>query len=283
MQKYCFLLLLILSFCSSIVYGDKKVQTALTPVVGYRQDNVRWTLSNGSSGRWKNLKFLDYGIKGDTTFKKCYALFYDLTIANVVNGTYHDNHYLNPNRSSSITAKNVSSIAIRPNIGIGDKIAIKKYLSLVPQIGFIYDLLYLKTKTQNFGSVSNFTDTIQWYGPWFGVDAIAKLTRRWELILGGTYNLVFYNNSGTWELPPSQLQNKMSQHGTGQAFKGRMRISYEVVKSVSLGGEADIGWQWLSKGHEQRNFATSPTVKNKLKKVTANSFGARLTLTKSFQ
>lgn len=280
-MKKCLLIYLSFLFLSSS-HAVKNVQTELTPVVGYRQDNVKWKLKNGASGQWKSPKFIDYGIKGKTTLKDRYVINYDITLANLINSSFHDSYYLNPAQTSNTAAQKVWSLAFRPNLAFGYKFKPTHYFSIIPQLGFIYDLLYLKTKTNNTGSISSFKDTIQWYGPWIGLDTSTKLARRWTLTAGAAYQLAFYNNSGNWELPPSQKQNKMNQHATGQGVSGRMRVNYEVVKSVSLGAEADIAWQWARSGHDKRNFAEGPTIKSKLSKVNAGSFGGRLTLTKGF-
>lgn len=283
-MKKCFFLFLIYlnPFFSFPCIATKNVATELTPVVGYRQDSLKWTLNSNTFGQWKSLKFIDYGVKGKTTLKDRYVINYDITLANLVNGTYHDNRYLNPALTSNTSAEKTWSLAFRPNLGLGYKFKPTRYFNITPQLGFIYDLLYLKTKTSATGPISAFKDTIQWYGPWLGLDTTTKLTQRWTMTAGAAYQLAFYNNSGNWEIPPSQTQNTMHQHGTGQSVSGRVRIAYEVVKSVSLGGEADVAWKWLHNGHDSRNFAGTTTVKSKLTKVTMRSFGGRLTLTKAF-
>lgn len=283
MKKCLFLFPICLNlFLSFPCSATKNVATELTPVVGYRQDNIKWTLSNGASGEWKNPKFIDYGVKGKTTLKDRYVISYDLTLANLINGTFQDQNYLNLKTPSNTAAKHVSSLAFRPNLGFGYKFKPARYFHFIPQLGFVYDLIYLKTKTSAFGPVSAFKNTIQWYGPWFGFDTTTKITRRWTMNLGAAYQIAFYSGSGNWTLPPSLTQNTMSQHGTGQGVSGRFRIQYEVVKSVSLGGEADIGWKSLRNGHDSRTFANGTTIKSKLKKVTSDTWGARLVLTKGF-
>lgn len=283
MKKRLFLFPLCLSlFFSFPSSATKNVVTELTPVVGYRQDNIKWTISNGASGQWKSPKFVDYGIKGKTTFKDRYVLSYDVTVANLVSGTFQDRNYLNLNQTSNTVAEKVWSLAVRPNLGIGYKFKPARYFHLIPQLGFVYDLIYLKTNTSRAGPISAFKNTIQWYGPWFGFDTTTKITRRWTMNIGAAYQIAFYNATGNWEIPPSQTQNTMSQNGTGQAVFGRFRIQYEVVKSVSLGGEADMGWKSLKNGSDSRTFANGTTLKSKLKKVTSDTWGARLVLTKSF-
>lgn len=283
MKKRLFLFLLSLNFLFTLPCAAvKNIATQLTPVVGYRQDSVKWTLNSNASGQWKSMKFIDYGVKGETTIKDRYVINYDITLANLINGKFHDNRYLNPAQTSTTPAEKMWSLAFRPNLGLGYKFKPTRYFNLVPQVGFLYDLLYLKTKTSATGPISAFKDTIQWYGPWFGFDTTIKLTQRWVLKAGAAYQIAFYNNSGNWEIPPSQTQNTMNQHGTGQAVSGRIRLSYEVVKSVSLGGEANIDWKKLTSGHDSRDFKGVDTIKSKLTKVTTNSFGARLTLTKDF-
>ena len=173
-------------------------------------------------------------------------------------------------------------MAVRPNLGFGYKFKPSRYFSFVPQLGFIYDLLYIKTKTSNTGALSAFKNTIQWYGPWFGFDTTTKLTQRWTMNLGAAYQIAFYNASGNWEIPPSQRQNTMNQHGTGNSFSGRFRLQYEIVKSVNLGGEADMGWKKVNSGQDSRRFANGTTLKSKLTNVTAKTWGARLVLTKAF-
>lgn len=268
---------------TSTCFAVKNVETKLTPVVGYRQDSIKWNLKNGDSGQWKSLKFIEYGVKGVTTLNDRYVISYDITLANLVSGTYQDNHYLNPFGTSSTAAEKFSSLAFRPNLGLGYKFKPVKYFDIIPQVGFLYDLLYIKTKTNNTGAISALRDTIQWYGPWFGFDTTTKITQRWTMNFGAAYQITFYNNSGNWKIPPSQGNNTMHQRGTvGQGFAGRFRIEYEVVKSVSLGGEADIAWKKVTNGHDSRSFAGGGTVKSSLSKVTYNSFGARAVLTKAF-
>ena len=95
MKKYFFLIPLCLSLLSLPCTATKNVATELTPVVGYRQDNIKWTTSSRASGEWKNLKFIDYGIKGKTTLKDRYVIIYDITVANLINGSFQDQNYLN--------------------------------------------------------------------------------------------------------------------------------------------------------------------------------------------
>lgn len=282
MKKRLFLFPFLSLFVSFPCIATKNVATELTPVVGYRQDNIKWTTINGASGHWKNPQFIDYGLKGKTTLKDRYVISYDVTVANLFSGSFKDNNYLNLNTPSTTSAERVWSLAFRPNLGFGYKFKPARYFNVIPQIGFVYDLLYLKTKTSAFGPISAFKNTIQWYGPWFGVDTTTKLTKRWTMNIGGAYQLAFYNGSGNWEIPPSHTQNTMSQSGTGQAVSGRFRLQYEIVKSVSLGGEADIEWKSLRNGRDSRTFANDTTIKSKLKKVTTDTWGARLVLTKSF-
>lgn len=260
----------------------KNIATELTPVVGYRQDDMKWTTSNGATGHWENPQFIEYGVKGKTTLKDRYVIIYDLTLANLVNGDFHDQHYLDPANTSTTPAEKFWSLALRPNFGLGYKFKPARYFNFIPQLGYIYDLIYLRTKTSASGPLSAFKDTIQWHGPWFGFDTTTKLSRRWTMNLSAAYQIAFYNGSGNWEIPPSLTQNTMSQHGTGRGIFGRFRLQYEVVKSVSLGGEADLSWKRLTNGHDSRRFANGTTIKSKLTRVTTNSWGARMVLTKAF-
>lgn len=284
-MKKCLLfsLLWFIFFCSSIGCATKNIATELTPVVGYRQDSIKWTLKNGDSGQWKSLKFIEYGAKGKTTLQDAYVISYGVTLANLVNGTYHDTHYLNPLQISNTAAEKFSSLAFRPNLEVGYKVKITKYFNIIPQVGFIYDLLYIKTKKNNTGSVSEFKNTLQWYGPSFGCDTTTQIAQRLTMNLGATYQIAFYKASGNWEIPPSQRNNTMNQSATGgHGFAGRFRLQYEVVKSVSLGGEADIAWKKVKNGNDSRSFADGTDIKSKLSKVTSSSFGARAVLTKAF-
>jgi len=269
-------------FHTALCFAVKSVTTDLTPVVGWRQDSLKWNLRNGPSGQWKNLNFVDYGVKGKTIVRDVFVINYDITLANLVNGTFHDNRYLNPRQNSSLPAKKFSSLAFRPNLGLGYKIKVYRYFDFIPQVGFVYDLLHLKTKSENTGPFSAFKNTIQWYGPWFGFDTTTKISQRLTMNLSAAYQIAFYRGSGNWEIPLSQGQNRMNQHASGSGFGGRFRLQYEVVKSISLGGEADVGWKIAKNGNDTRNFANGPTVKSKLSKVRASSFGARAVLTKSF-
>lgn len=284
MKTSFFLIATVLSFIFSLpCTAVKNAQNSISPVVGYRQDNIKWSLVNGPSGEWKNPQFIEYGIAGNRfTWKDRYVISYDITVANLLSGRFQDNGYLHPGQNASLSAERVWSLAFRPNLGLGYKFKPARYLSIIPQLGFLYDLLYLKTKTNNTGSFSDFKDTIQWYGPWLGVDTTTKLAQRWTMTAGAAYQLAFFNNSGNWKLPPSQLQNTMNQSGTGQSVAGRIRIAYEIVKSVSLGGEANGAWKWLNSGNDTRRFGNAPTIKGKLNKVHTRSFGGRLTLTKDF-
>lgn len=268
--------------CSFPCFAVKNIANAITPVVGYRGDSIKWKTKKGDSGQWKNLSFIDYGVKGTTTLKDRYVLSYELTLANLVSGTYQDKHYLNPAETSSTSAKQFWSVAFRPNLGLGYKFKPARYFHFIPQVGFVYDLFYLQTSTSSSGPISAFKDTIQWYGPWFGFDSVIKITQRWTMNIAGAYQIAFYNASGNWEIPPSSSHNNLRQSGTGQGASGRIRLQYEVVKSVSLGAEANMGWQGLNSGNDKRSFADGPTIKSKLTNVTSKTFGGRLVLTKSF-
>lgn len=282
-KSYSLFLICLILLSPTVCRATKTVAGEVTPVVGYRQDNLKWTLKNKSSGKWKNPKFVEYGIKAKATIKDRYVFNFDILVGNLIGGSYHDNHYLNPVQTSNISAQKTSSLAFRPNIGIGYKFKPTRYFNIIPQVGFIYDLLYLKTKKVAAGPLSEFKDTVQWYGPWIGLDTTTKLTRRWTLDLGGAYGIAFYKNSGTWILPPFQIQNKMNQHATGQMVSGRVRLQYEIVKSVSLGGEADMAWKWARSGRDSREFlGTNSPLKNKLSKITGSTWGAHLVLTKAF-
>jgi hypothetical protein len=270
-------------FIATHAFATKSVANEITPVVGYRQDSLKWKTKGGASGKWKNLNFIDYGLKGKTTLSDTYVINYDVTVSNLLSGTYHDNHYLNPAQTSNTPGEKFSSIAVRPNLGLGYKFKPTKYFQLIPQVGFLYDILYLKTKTSNTGAISAFKNTIQWYGPWFGIDTTTKLTKRWTMNVAAAYQLTFYNGSGNWQLPPSQRNNTLHQSATtGQGVTGRFRLQYEVVKSVSIGGEADLAWKQVKSGNDSRSFAAGGTVKDKLSKVSAHSYGARAVLTKTF-
>jgi len=269
-------------FFSFACAAVKNIVTDATPVVGYRHDSINWTTNSGVSGQWKNLQFIEYGVKAKTTIKDRYVISYDITLANLISGSFQSNRYLNPPQTVNSSAVKVWSIAFRPNLGLGYKFKPTRYFNIIPQIGFVYDLLYLQTHKSASGPISAFKDTIQWYGPWFGVDTTTKLSRRWTMNLGANYQIALYNASGNWELPPSHTQNTLRQNGTGQGVSGYLRIQYEVVKSVSLGGEGSLGWQGLNSGHDSRTFANGTVLKSKLTKLTDKTFGARLVLTKSF-
>ncbi|MBA3813210.1 MAG: hypothetical protein H0X26_01765 [Alphaproteobacteria bacterium] len=260
----------------------KNVAVEVTPAVGYRQDSLKWTANDKSSGQWKNIKFIEYGAKAKAVIKDRYVFNFDVMVGNLIGGSFQDNNYLNPLLASSVPAQKGSSLSFRPNFGIGYKFKPKRCFALVSQLGFFYELLYLKTKKVNSGPFSELKDTVQWFGPWIGLDTTTKLTQRLTLDLGGAYQLAFYRNSATWNTPFIQTQNRTNQKATGQGVAGRVRLQYEVVKSVSLGGEADIAWKWTNSGHSTRKFADTPTVKNTLTKVTARTWGARLVLTKAF-
>lgn len=282
-NRLCFALFWFVFFYSSMGFAVKNIATELTPVVGYRQDSIKWKLKNGDSGQWKNLKFVDYGVKGKTTFKDEYVISYGVTLANLVNGTFKDNHYLNPFQTSNTGAEKFSSLAFRPNLEVGYKVNITKYFNITPQVGFNYDLLYIKTKTNNTGPISEFKNTLQWYGPSFGFDTTTQIAQRLTMNVSAAYQIAFYKASGSWKIPSSQQNNTMNQSATaGQSFSGRFRLQYEVVKSVSLGGEADIAWKTVNSGNDSRSFAEGGTVKSKLSSVRSRSFGARAVLTKAF-
>ncbi len=258
----------------------KKASTDLTPYVGYRYDNIKWTVKDGASFQWKNLSSINYGFNGMSTFKDRYLLRYDIGLANILGGHLNDNRYLIPGTPATSSSFKGWGMAFRPNIGLGYKFKPTRLFNLEPQLGFSYDLIYINNN-KNSGPFSSVKNTIQWYGPWLGLDAIYKI-KRFTLDLGAFYYLAFYKNSGNWKVTAAPVKNTMSQHGTGQGFTCRLGGSYEIVKSMSVGANADILWRQVRNGHDSRTFDSLPAVKEKLTKVKWTSVTGNLTFTKSF-
>mgnify|MGYP001160699741 CR=1 FL=1 len=267
-------------FIASPLFAANKVSTGVTPFLGYRQDNLKWVTNSSSSFEWKSLKFLEYGVKAKTTIKDRYVIKYDLGLANLLNGSFKDNQYLRPGASSTSSSVKGWGMAVAPNFALGYKFKPKKFFDITPQVGYSYDLIYLNNN-KNSGPFSSLKNTIQWYGPWTGFDAAVKI-RRWSINLGAVYRLTSYRNTGNWKVQPVTTKNTLSQSGTGQGMAGRFSFGYEAVKSIVIGAETDMEWARVKSGHDTRTFANGVTTKSKLKKVNWNSYGAHLTLTKTY-
>jgi len=280
MNKRILLLMVCMSFAASPLFAARTVSTDTTPYLGYRNDNLKWTIQDGSSFQWKNLNFIEYGINNQTAFKDRYILRYDLGLANLVSGSFTDNQYLIPGAASTSSSLKGWGMAFRPNLGLGYKFKPKRWFNIIPQVGYSYDLLYLNN-SHKAGPFSSIKDTIQWHGPWTGFDANIKV-RRWSFNLGAFYHLAFYRNNGNWKVSPVTTNNTFSQSGTGQGVKGRIGFGYEMIRTITLGAEANIDWKQVTSGNDTRNFVSGVTTKRKIKKVNMNSYGSRLTLTKTF-
>lgn len=281
------LFLLLISMClvgSPLLAQKKKIAFELTPVGGYRQDNIKWTTSNGSFQQWKSIQFIDYGLETKLTYKDRYLVNLDLWFANVLSGTMNESGYLaapgsgNP-RNNSLNAK---GFAFRPNIAFGFNTKPVKSLDLIPQIGYIYDKLKLSGKVSSGNPLNSLSNNIQWHGPYLGVDSKIKLSQRWSMQAAANINLAFYHTTGNWTFRNQTTSNTMSQGGTGYGLMGKIGAKYLIVKSVALGGEADIHWNHLKNGHDTRNFANGKSLRTKPLKVNWTSFAGRVTLTKTF-
>lgn len=286
MKNRFLLFLTCISFITSPLCAANTVTTDVTPFLGYRHDNLKWTTNTGSSFKWKNLSFIEYGLKNKTTFRDRYVINYDLGLANLLSGRLQDNQYLIPNGPSTSSSIKGWGLGVSPNIGLGYKFKPNKWLNISPQVGYSYDLLYIKDN-RHTGPFSSVKDTVQWQGPWTGFDAKVKM-RRWSLNLGAFYHLGFYRGNGNGKISPVRgsipqvtAKNTFSQKGTGQGAKGRIGVGYEIVKSLALGAEADMDWRTLSNGNDKRTL-NGVTTKDKLKKVNWDSYATRVTLTKTF-
>lgn len=270
---------------SSPLFAKQKISFDATPEVGYRQDNVQWKTKTGNSEKWKKLQGIDYGIKTVTTFKDRYKMYVDLGFANFFKGTMTDMNYLAaPGSGNPSTNKlNGTGFAFRPNIAFGFNMKPFKFLDLIPQLGFIYDRLHLTGKKTANNPLTSLSNTLQWYGPYLGLDSKTKLGQRWTMTTSGSLNLSFYKGSGNWQYTGNTANNTMSQHAHGFGLTGKLGVQYLIVKTVTLGCEGDIHWNHLTNnGKDTRQFTNGTSVKSKLKNVNWTSFAGRLTLTKMF-
>jgi len=285
MNKRFSLLLLSLYFVTSpLLAQTQKVAFALTPVAGYRQDNIKWTTQTGSWQQWKSLQFIDYGLKTETTFKNRYKIKLDLLFANVLSGTMSDNRYLAAPGSGDPLRNSLGAKgwAFRPNIAFGFNTKPLKCLDLTPQIGYAYDRLKLSTKASGGKALNSLDNTIQWHGPYLGLDSKIKLSQRWSMNAAASINLAFYNTNGDWKFKNNAANNSMKQTGTGYGLTGQIGCKYLVVKSVSIGAEGDMHWNRVTNGKDTRNFSNGTTLKTKSLKVNWTSFAGRVTVTKTF-
>jgi len=276
-------LLLLLSctyFMMFPLLAAKKATTDVTPFLGYRHDNLKWTINNGANFQWKNLNFIDYGVRGKTTLKDRYIIKYDLGLSNLLSGHLNDNQYLIPGGASTSSSFKGWGLAFRPNLGFGYKFKPNRWFNISPQLGYSYDLIYINNNKRT-GPFTSVKDTIQWQGPWTGFDATAKI-RRWSVNFGAFYHVAFYRNTGNWKVPPVATKNTFHQHGTGQGVSGRLGFGYEVAKSLTLGAETDVNWRRVNSGRDSRTFTTGVTTKSKLKSANWNSYDTRVILTKTF-
>ncbi|MBS0271962.1 MAG: hypothetical protein JSR85_04875 [Proteobacteria bacterium] len=270
---------------SSPLLAKQKVSFDATPLVGYRQDNINWKTKTGSTEKWKNLQGIDYGIKTTTTFKDRYKMYIDLGFANFFSGKMTDSNYLAAPGSGNPTnnSLNGKGFAFRPNIAFGFNMKPLKSLDLIPQLGFVYDRIKLNGKKTSDNPLTSLTNTLQWYGPYVGLDSKTKFGQRWTMTASGSINLSFYNGSGNWKFTGDQTNNTMKQNGHGYGLMGKLGVQYLVVKTVTLGCEGDIHWNRVANnGNDRRNFANGTSIKSKLKNVNWTSFAGRLTLTKTF-
>lgn len=285
MNKRFSLLLVSMCFVTSPLFAQKKkVMFDLTPVAGYRQDNIKWTTKNGSWQRWKNLQFIDYGLQTQTTLKDRYKIKLDLLFANVLSGNVSDAGYLAAPGSADPLRNSLGAkgFAFRPNIAFGFNMKPLKCLDLIPQIGYAYDLLKLSGKESGGKALNSLNNTIQWHGPWLGLDSKTKLSQRWSMNAAASINLAFYNTSGNWKFKNNAANNSMKQNGTGYGLTGQIGCKYLVVKSLSIGAEGDMHWNHISNGHDTRNFSNGTKNSTKSLKVNWTSFAGRVTLTKTF-
>src|ERR1700722_4958659 len=251
-------LFLFLLCITSPLFAAKTVTTDITPVLGYRQDTIKWTTAGGSSFQWKNLRFLDYALKGKTTLRDRYVINYDLGLANLLSGNFRDNGYLIPGGPASSNHFKGWGIGFRPDLGLGYKFKPNRRFSITPQLGYAYDFLYIDN-TRRTGPFSSIKNTIQWNGPWLGFNTTTQLTRRASFKANVAYHVAFYQERGNWKMPHVTAKNKMRQHGTGQGVTGLIAFGYNVARTISLGIESDVQWTRVTNGRDTRRFAGDGT------------------------
>lgn len=267
----------------------------LTPLVGYRQDNVRWRTKSGTVSpgvtlpvgkfRWRNINGIEYGFNTRTTIRDRYIMDVDFEFANFLGGTMKDTDYLaapgsgNPIQNSM---KLNNGFAFSPNLAFGIKLKPSRAFDLTPLIGIDYNRLRLTGKKNAGSPLTSLTNTLQSYGPYLGFDSKTKFTKRISMNFGAAISLAYYNGRGNWRFQQNTSNNTMRQTGSGFGLRGQIGLKYMLFQSITVGGEADINWNRILRGNDTRRFSNDGGGKVHLNNVNWTSFSGRLTLTKSF-
>ena len=241
---------------TSNVHADPVTSIAID--VGYRTDDVKWSIAGFFEGQyvnllselsWDNLKIQQIRISLDHTSKKSIVAA-SVSYGSIVSGSNQDSDYKGSNKTLEFSRSNNNSggdDVVDFEIGFGYEIDLYNSKSihtahLIPLFGYSYHEQNLRM-TDGFQTVSRpelvlpqnapvalgpFTDVLnstyqtQWDGLWLGIQLLFGNTTE-----GGRYSLLFkhhwpdYYAEANWNLRPEFAHPKSFSHqsnGTGNEF-----------------------------------------------------------------
>jgi len=300
------------SFLPATVMADGLMEKSSHMDVGldasYRLDSLDWNIANDASGsvtpniiselRWNSLKTLQTRAHFNAEDRQV-VFRGSLAYGKIISGSNEDSDYAGDNRaqewSRSQNDAGTGNTA-DASAGIGYRISVGDYFSMIPLAGFAWHEQQLKmrngrqvvskTATINGSVVTaqptgplaglNSSYKARWLGPWLGAD-LDWHSGRFSATLSGRYEWTWYRGEADWNLR-TDLQHPLSFQHTARGGGWRVGASgdYALTPRFSFGLQADASGFITRAGTDNQFFAAGGVSSTRLNKVRwgSASFGA---------
>ena len=266
--------------------------------LGYRNDNIKWSVANDSVDIASELNWNETGISqlllGATVFlDKHWFLKGGFATGVVVSGNNRDSDYAGSNRTQEFSRSDSKSggatwdytIAFGPRL---DRFELSNEVTfyISPMIGYSYnqqDLTIFDGEQKIPFSVpltglNNHYDA-RWMGPWFGFEILLVMYNQMSLVARTEIHSAEFSAQANWNLRNDFMHPVSFEHdATGAGLVNSISLFYNVSRNFLINSR--LGYQtWNAQtGEELTYFSSGVVEKRELKRIEWDSmsisFGA---------
>jgi hypothetical protein len=282
--------------------------------VGYRQDNLQWSIA-GPEGTpnilseltWTDIKIATVSTGTTFLFESNWLIDLNLLFGSIYSGENQDSDYLGDDRTIEFSRSNNSGdegsvLDISAATGYNWALAFSQKspypsIELRPQIGLSYYSQNLKitdgNQTLNSDLIevplgpfpgANTTYDATWFGPWLGLKSKFNFTDSFSLILNLEYHYVKYSSTADWNLRtafahPESFTHKADGYGLVGNIEGVFKLDKQLALNLSL---SYLNWQAHNDGIDKKYLADDTILTTKFNGIDWKSVGANIGLVYSF-
>lgn len=251
-------------------------QSTLSAASGYQSGKFDWNIPNGNESpnivselTWDDLDIWTNALQFEALGNEKWMIQLGFSYGEILDGRNRDSDYLFDDRggefSRSYADVDGHTLSARAMLGYRFNL-LDGRLSLTPALGYAFDQQQFEDSNgyQAINRIDGYTGSFpgldssyetEWHAGVVDLGLAFRLTKRVELLGGGSFAMGSYDADAVWNLRDDLRQNPSFRHSAdGYGASARLGLRYQLADAWFIHGMATYQTQWTDGGQETIYF-----------------------------